>query len=361
MDHESQTNQYIDREREIHLDGLTTKDAQKEKMRASIRDNSSFDAAYILMNALATIVACYGLFADSAAVVIGAMIIAMLLGPIAGVALALVDGDNALLKKALGAEVGGVLVVLFTAFTLGLVHRDIPITREIMARTSPNFLDLMVALAGGAAGAYASISPRLSVAFVGVAIATALVPPLSSCSILLARGETKLAGGAFLLAFTNIVAIQFASSLVMWLNGFHRITRRLSSEHSIFFRNAVSILILLFLSGTLLTNLRDVVSKLLFEANTRRTLQQELKQYPGAHLAEVRFGADGEKTIVRAVVRGPQPFSPEQVGVMEAKLPSPPNETLRELRLRYVHTTVVNRNGQLFSSEEESEHASKLE
>jgi uncharacterized membrane protein len=75
----------------------------------------------------------------------------------------------------------------------------------------------MVALGGGAAGAYAWISPRLSIALVGVAIATALVPPLATCSPFLARADFALAGGALLLAVSNIVAIQFASSVRRYL------------------------------------------------------------------------------------------------------------------------------------------------
>ena len=145
------------------------------------------------MNGLATVVACYGSFANSPAVVIGAMIIAMLLGPIAGVSLAVVDLDNALLRRALPTLLGGFLVVYGTAFLLGLIHRDLPLTDEIYARTAPNLMDILIALGGGAAGAYSMIAPRLSVAFVGVAIATALVPPLSASALCLARGEYELA------------------------------------------------------------------------------------------------------------------------------------------------------------------------
>jgi uncharacterized membrane protein len=99
--------------------------------RANIVANSEFDMAYVVMNGLATVIACYGLFSNSPAVVIGAMIIAMLLGPIAGVALGLVDNDNALLRTALGTLGGGIGVVFITALVLGLVHRDIPLTAEI--------------------------------------------------------------------------------------------------------------------------------------------------------------------------------------------------------------------------------------
>ena len=166
------------------------------------------------MNGLAAVVACYGLFENSPAVVIGAMIIAMLLGPISGVALGLVDNNNDLLKKAFWTLSGGIGIVYVVAFALGVIHHDFPLTDEIYARTSPNFMGLMIGLGGGAAGAYAMITPRLSVAFVGVAIATALVPPLASSAICLARGDYRLAFGAFLLAFTNIIAIQVACSLV---------------------------------------------------------------------------------------------------------------------------------------------------
>ena len=174
-------------------------DEARRIARASIDANSQYDSSYVVMNGLATVVACYGLLENSPAVVIGAMIIAMLLGPIAGVSLGLVDRNNPLLRKALPTLLGGILVVYGTALLLGLIHRDVPLTDEIYARTTPNLMDLMIALGGGAAGAYSMISPRLSVAFVGVAIATALVPPLSSSAICLARGEYHLALGAFLL------------------------------------------------------------------------------------------------------------------------------------------------------------------
>jgi uncharacterized hydrophobic protein (TIGR00271 family) len=164
------------------------------------------------MNVLAAIIATYGLFANSPAVVISAMIVAVLLGPIVGISLALVDIDTKLLVKSLTSLLVGAIGVVATAFIIGTIHQDIPITNEIMARTAPNLLDLMVALAGGAAGAYATVSPRLSIAVVGVAIAVALVPALSAAGVLFARGEVDLAFGALLLVLTNMVAIQFAAS-----------------------------------------------------------------------------------------------------------------------------------------------------
>src|SRR5271166_1121953 len=171
------------------MEQVQNPDSSQATVRVNIASNSEFDAAYAIMNCLAAVIACYGLFENSPAVVIGAMIIAMLLGPIAGVSMGIVDRNNHLLRKALATLAGGLAVTYGTAFIIGLVHSEFPLTAEIYARTAPNLMDLMIALGGGAAGAYSMISSRLNVAFVGVAIATALVPPLSASAICLARGE----------------------------------------------------------------------------------------------------------------------------------------------------------------------------
>jgi uncharacterized hydrophobic protein (TIGR00271 family) len=318
-------------------------------VRASVAENSAFDQAYVVMNVLATVVACYGLLADSTAVVIGAMIIAMLLGPISGAGLALVNGDSDLLRKALGTLLGGMLIVLVIAFTVGLFNREIPATHEMLARTAPNTFDLMVALGGGAAGAYASISPRLGIAFVGVAIATALVPPLATCSLFLARGEVELAAEAFLLALTNIVAIQIAASAVFYLSGFRAVAPGNKRSHGLL-KNAVSAAVLMLLAVLLTLNLHKLVRTKLYQSAVRAALTADLTQYPGAYLAEVRYSDTKQQMIVRALVRAPAPFSAEQVGKMQSHLPPAPGRTPVELRVRYVPTTVMSAKGPLFSA-----------
>ncbi len=325
---------------------VTTQSTPQELVRQQIHDNASLSAAYMVMNILATIVACYGLLADSTAVVIGAMVIAMLLGPITGIALALVDGDSLLLRKAFLAEVAGVIIVVATAFVIGAIHRDIPLGKEIIARTSPNILDLIIALAGGAAGAYVMVSPRLNAGLVGVAIATALVPPLCASAILLARGETQLAFGAFLLFFANFVAIQFSSSLVLWLRGFHQITRRPQDGRALLWRNAGSLGLLAILAIVLGLNFAQSLSRQLYEAEVRSRLTQGLDNHPGAYLAEWRFERSSDTILVTAVVRTPSVFTPQEVAGLESQLPSPAGQKL-ELRIRSVLTTETTREGNL--------------
>jgi uncharacterized hydrophobic protein (TIGR00271 family) len=325
----------------------------KETVRQSIRDGAELNAAFMLMNILAATIASYGLLANSPAVIIGAMIVAMLLGPITGVALSLVESDKRLLLRSLITLLVGSIGVTGTGLVIGFLHQDIPITSEIMSRTAPNLIDLMVALAGGAAGAYASVSPRLSTAFVGVAIATALVPPLCSASILFAHGEIGHGSGALLLTFTNMVAIQFASSSIFWITGFRRVSSASGLSMFAFLeRNAVSIAILCALAVVLTKSLHTSIERQLFETTTRFALGRAIDSSPGSHLAEVRFetvltGKAPGTTIVRAVMRGPSPPSATQIAEMEAQLPPAPKGTAIELRIRFVKISIFNRNGPL--------------
>ncbi|GAF58456.1 hypothetical protein JCM18902_1245 [Psychrobacter sp. JCM 18902] len=190
------------------------------EVRVRIEANALPSKMYFIMNILSAIIASYGLVTNSAAVVIGAMLVAMMLGPITGIALAIIDHRMPLLRKSLITVIVGVSLVVLVGFIVGWLHKDQPLTAEILSRTQPTSMDLMIALAGGTAGAYAMVSPHLSVAVVGVAVATALVPPLAASGILFANGETQLGLGALLLALTNIIAIQFTNALVLWLLAF---------------------------------------------------------------------------------------------------------------------------------------------
>jgi uncharacterized hydrophobic protein (TIGR00271 family) len=321
----------------------------------AVRRNSALDLPHTLMNVLAASIASYGLLADSTAVVIGAMIVAMLLNPILGVSMGLAESDHRMIHKAGISLIGGLAAVFIAAFIIGLVHQEVPITNQITARTAPSFFDLVIALAGGAAGAYATVSLDLSVAFVGVAVATALVPPLSACAILLARGDMKMAEGALLLTFTNIVGIQFSSSVVFWLMGFRTITRIRKSLPSFLVRNAPSLVLVLVLAVVFLMNFKSLFSWQLFEARTRGILKKDLVAIPGSYLADVRFDKrDADLVIVRAVVRSPRPPSQTQVAEWEASLPLSPSRQRIELRIRYVNVAVIGATGVLFEDDNDS-------
>jgi uncharacterized hydrophobic protein (TIGR00271 family) len=323
------------------IDELTCKD---------IRNNSTFNWSFFLMNTLATIIACYGLLGNSSAVIIGAMIIAMLLGPITGMGLAIAESDITLFRKSITTLTKGSIVVVATAFIVGMLNQDVPLTNEIIVRTSPNIFDLMIALSGGAAGAYTIITPRLNAGIVGVAISTALVPPLSAAGILLSRGEVTLSMGAVVLFFTNMVAIQFATSVILWTAGIKKTNLMKSIELKKFMRrNLVSIFILIVLGIILSSNLHQVLITRSFEESTKGILEKEISSSLGCYLIDATFEKNSNVTIVRAVMRGPSPPSAKQVGIMENNLPAPPDGTKIELRIRFIETSIITENGLLYS------------
>ncbi len=328
-------------------------DDPRSEARAQINAGAAFDFPYVLMNVLATVVATYGLLENSAAVVIGAMLIAQLLGPISGIALALVAGDARLLRRALAAEVGGVLLVLLVSFMLGKIHRDLPLGSQVLSRTTPNILDLLIALAGGTAGAYATITPKLRSGLVGVAISTALVPPLSVCGLCLAHGETHLAWGGFLLFFANFIAIQFAFSTVLGLYGLYR-TRpdEKASRRGALARHAVSVTLLAALAVLLGGNFERSATREREEGAVRAGLVVALKSYPGAQLADLSFDEGARVMTVTAVVRASGAVSPVKVASLQARLPKPAGRTLA-LRVRSVITKTATAHGYVQESQDQ--------
>ncbi|QYK53735.1 MAG: TIGR00341 family protein [Fimbriimonadaceae bacterium] len=305
--------------------GGTASDGQQtrlQKIREMISENATLTPEYLVMNLLATIVASYGLIQNSTAVVIGAMIIAMLLGPINGLALALNDSNWGLLRKAGISEALGVGVVLAASMVIGRMHADIPLGSEVLARTQPNILDLFIALAGGAAGAYALISPKLQSGAVGVAIATALVPPLSTCGILVARGggdNMRLALGAFLLFFTNLVTIQAAASAVFWFRGLHAPIR--SADQGLIElcrRNGISLGLIVILGGFLLFTFQSSVEKTTRELRLKDMVSMLIRaKQEGAAVADFRIEDRDGVINIFTVVRSPISFSPDQVSATE--------------------------------------------
>lgn len=171
---------------------------------------------------LSTAIAVFGILADSTAVVIGAMLVAPLMFPVLGAAAAIVMGwPLRLIRRVLLVAVGSVLaVVLAAAISFVVPGRVDPLPAELMARTSPNLLDLGIALAAGTAGAYGQVRRHAANALTGVAVAVALVPPLAVVGITLQLMEWQLTLGALLLFLANVVGIVIAASITFFVAGF---------------------------------------------------------------------------------------------------------------------------------------------
>jgi uncharacterized hydrophobic protein (TIGR00271 family) len=163
---------------------------------------------------------------NSAAVIIGAMLVAPLMSPIIGIGLASLAGDARLFRDSSVALGRGAIMAILMAVLLAWSNRYLPfvtlqdLPAEVLSRTRPSPIDLTIALAGGLAAAFALVMPSISAALPGVAIATALMPPLCTVGIGVAMGRWDVAGGALLLFLTNAVTIAFAGMLVFFALGF---------------------------------------------------------------------------------------------------------------------------------------------
>ena len=327
---------------------FSNKKVDYPEVRVRIEANALPSKMYFVMNILSAIIASYGLVTNSAAVVIGAMLVAMMLGPITGVALAIIDHRMPLLRKSLITVFLGISLVVLVGFIVGWLHKDQPLTVEILSRTQPTSMDLMIALAGGTAGAYAMVSPHLSVAVVGVAVATALVPPLAASGILFANGEMQMGLGALLLALTNIIAIQFTNALVLWLLGFRRLVDddyKSSTYWTFLRRNAVTLLLLGVLGTYLTINLQTNAKQQGFESSVKETINSYFSD-KGNVLTNTQFDKDTTNQVVRAVIRGettPTFYDVRQIEAIISKDMAEhfPDYLPIKLQLRYMPVQVI--------------------
>jgi uncharacterized hydrophobic protein (TIGR00271 family) len=284
---------------------------KRSAVHEEIASGATLTPSYVAMNVAAALIAGFGLIENSPATIIGAMLIAMLYGPIVGIGLGLAEADLQLLGRSLCAEVVGAAFVLASGFLIGMASRDLVIGSEILGRTSPSMVDLLVALVGGLAGGFTFVSTGLSGVVVGVAIATSLVPPLTTCGILLARHSPSLAGGAFLLFLANFAAIALGAMFTFLLAG-HRPTAADKAKRVLLPRLvclALGLLLAFHLNGTL----RRASSQSILQSNMRKALEQGIAKIPGSRLVDISLSQHNGKLLVWAVARTPQPISPEQV------------------------------------------------
>ncbi len=213
----------------------------------SLKDSANFSYTYLILMILSTLLATTGLFANSSPVIIGAMILAPLMAPIISLSMGVVRADVFLLIESAKTLIFGVFMALLFSSIFTLFMPLEQITSEMQGRLNPNLLDLMVAIFSGIAGAYATSKEEVAKSLAGVAIAVALVPPLSVTGIGLGLGNIEVIYGSFLLFITNLVGITLSAALTFIVLGFAPIKR---AKKGIFYTSILTglITIPLFLS-----------------------------------------------------------------------------------------------------------------
>ncbi len=262
------------------------------------REDAAMSERFLFMTAMAAAIAILGLLLSSPAVVIGAMLLSPLMGPIMGLGFALAIGDWAWLKQS-GRTLllGSVMAVLLCACLVFLSPIQ-TITSEIAARTRPNLFDLFVALFSALAGAYAVIRGREGT-IVGVAIATALMPPLAVVGFGLATWNWTVFSGALLLFVTNFITIALTAFAMAKLYGFRaNLTKGQSTAQNLF-------VVLVFVA--LAIPLGFSLQRIAWETNAQRIVRSELRAVfdNGSQIDELTIDFAAAPVAVSAVVFTP--------------------------------------------------------
>ena len=256
-----------------------------------------------MMIGLSAGIAALGLILNSPAVIIGAMLIAPLMSAIVAMGLAIVQGDITFLLRALRATLRGTGVVIAVGIVIGLFYVNREGTQEMLSRTEPTLLDLLVATVSGVAAAYALCRKNVSAALPGVAIAVALVPPLASVGLFMGMGELYLAYGASLLFITNLAGITCASGVVFTLFGFRppNVAEKDLKRVKTFQRSflAAGLFLLAVFSHLTVLSVEEIA-----ESNVENTVESVLLEHfaEGTGVSLVRWFVDEDETVTEVFV-----------------------------------------------------------
>jgi uncharacterized hydrophobic protein (TIGR00271 family) len=294
-----------------------------DEIYASLNEGRQFDSTYALMLVLSCLIALLGLLVNSPAVIIGAMLISPLMGPILACGLALTLAEWELGTKAgrnVALSIVEAVVIAAVATFFSPLREATP---EILARGNPNLMDLLIAFFSGVAGVLALTSGKAGMTIIpGVAIATAVMPPLATTGYGLATGQWEIARGAFLLFFTNLTAIVISADLVFLLVGFRPAHEMLRHRHRLLVgqRIGISLVILAVVSIPLVRTLLDAAQQARVRREISVTLRERLEQPGHARLSSVDFRLSESLVTIDAFARTTRFISFQEVKALEQTL-----------------------------------------
>jgi len=293
--------------------------------------------AWWVMLMLSVAIATFGVMQDSTAVVIGAMLIAPLMTPILGSAAAIVNAWQARILASLGLVAVGVAASIGLAFIIGQwvpIIVPLEVNSQVTSRISPNMVDMMIALAAGAAGAYANVDRRVSASIAGVAIAVALVPPLSVVGLALQAGMFADSFGAFLLFLTNLVSIILAATAVFFLTGYAPFQQLRENRHEV----AVLLRTVALAALVILVPLVFTAENVLSTTGRQDSAQAAVSDWLGddSTLTAILVEVDGTDVDVFLTGSGELPFVPDLADSLTDAFGTP-----ADVRVEHAPTEVV--------------------
>lgn len=285
-------------------------------------ESRQFDVVYFAMLVLSCLIALLGLLLNSPAVIIGAMLISPLMGPILACGLALTAADWDIGKKAarnVALSVAEAIVIAVLATRLSPLREATP---EILARTNPNLMDLLIAFFSGIAGTLALASRKTAMTILpGVAIATALIPPLATVGYGIGTVQWPIASGALMLFLTNFAAIVLSAGLVFLLIGVRPQSAVADRRHFIArYRIAIAVLVVLGLSVPLMRTLRSAAQQAQLRTEVSNLLRRRLPKSADRQLGTVKLQIAQDHVAIAAIVQTSRFIEPQEVQALQGEL-----------------------------------------
>lgn len=293
---------------------LNRTEAEERETVESIRNGVEFKGANLWILIFAIFIASLGLNVNSTAVIIGAMLISPLMGPIMGVGLSVGLNDFELMKRSLKSFLVATLFSVMTATLYFLFTPLDEVQSELLARTSPTIYDVFIALVGGLAGIVALSTKEKGNVIPGVAIATALMPPLCTAGFGLATGSWLYFLGAFYLYFINSVFISLATFIGVRVMRFQRKQFVDKAREKLVKRYIVAIAILTMCPAVYLTY--GIVKETFYQSAANSFISTEL-QFPETQVLsrEISF----EKREIKVVLLGKE-IPEDQLALVRSKM-----------------------------------------
>ena len=283
---------------------------RQEKVYGEIKESAKGDFDFFVLTIFSAIIITLGLIVNSSAVVIGGMLLAPLVWPVLALSLAIIKGRSGLLQSSVATLFRSTVVILLISFVLGFISPEYALKgSEFISRTSPTIFELFIALAAGFVGAFVITYPKIGAAIAGVVVAAALVPPIAVMGLSVSHGNLEMAGGAFILYLSNLIAVTFSASILFLISKFKGpSTETGQDKRKSNIRWALISLIVMAIPLLLIT------SEAIKEKNQQNAIRQIINaKFPMATITSVDVEDKGEVVVIDVTLQHSDILTENQV------------------------------------------------
>jgi len=283
---------------------------KRAEVQSGLAEDSIVDLSYLVLTVGACAIATLGLLSNSAAVIIGAMILAPLMLPIRGLAFATLAGNTVIFRRSMSAIAIGTVSSIAIACLIGYIV-DLPeFGSEVLSRSSPTLLDLGIAILAGAIAGFARIEPKISSSLAGTAISVALMPPLCIIGLGLSKADWALSSGATLLYLTNLLGITLSCMAIFLITGCVSLRRGKKALRW----TALFTSLLIFPLGASFIQLTRQAE---LEALLKNVIVDQTVTFQKARLVSSRINWNTEPPEAYLTVAAVETVTPKQIGLLE--------------------------------------------